>query len=175
MRAQYFGNMYLSSIQQGIQAAHATHEMFTRYTHTISGEKTQMLYDWAENHKTMILLNGGYMETIQDLVWFFSHDENPYPWSKFREGEDSLGGILTTVGIILPERIYLTAAAVRSERPWTATGTIRETLEQHGCFTVGPGNDLGFDVPCDQDQLTIEISKWEYDLINRLNQFGLAR
>ena len=31
MRAYYFGNMYLSSIQQGIQAAHATHELFNKY------------------------------------------------------------------------------------------------------------------------------------------------
>ena len=31
MRAYFFGNMYLSSIQQGIQAAHCLGEMFLKY------------------------------------------------------------------------------------------------------------------------------------------------
>lgn len=173
MRAYYFGNMYLSSIQQGIQAAHATHELFTKYRHTISGEKTRLLYEWAESHKTMILLNGGYLKTIQDLVNFLDSDENPYPWAPFHEGEDSLGGVLTTVSIVLPEKIYLTAAAVRNERPHRAgVTTVRELLEKQGSYTVGRDNTLGFDV---QEQTSIEISKWEYDLINRLNQFSLAR
>ena len=31
MRAYFWGNMYLSSIQQGIQAAHVVTEMFAKY------------------------------------------------------------------------------------------------------------------------------------------------
>ena len=109
MRAYFFGNMYLSSIQQGIQAAHATHEMFTKYRNQITPEK--VLYDWAIDHKTMILLNGGYAETIQELVFFFErqpgHLQCDYPFAPFYEEKASLNGALTTVGIILPKKSTL--------------------------------------------------------------------
>lgn len=175
MRAYYFGNMYLSSIQQGIQAAHVTHELFTKHSPGFNDDPSEeflLLDEWARNHKTMILLNGGYMETILELVGFFESDENPYPWATFREGEDSLGGILTSVGIVLPEKIYLTASLIRSERLPRGVRTTREMLEEDGEFVVLPDNKIGFKVT---EPTTIEISKWEYDLINRLNQFGLAR
>ena len=118
MRVYYFGNMYLSSIQQGIQAAHVTHELFLSYppcdpNHHDLQSDSDILYDWAKNHKTMILLNGGYSEALRELITFFSSPQNPYPWTFFNEGEDALDGALTCVGIVLPERIYETAAALR--------------------------------------------------------------
>jgi len=168
--------MYLSSIQQGIQAAHATHELFTKYMPGFNDDPSgefEVLDEWAREHKTMVLLNGGYMETIQELMEFFDTDENPYPWAPFYEGDDSLGGILTTLSIVLPEEIYLIAKGIRSERPRRdGTRTIRQMLEEEGNIVVGPDNNLGFNV---QEQTMFAISKWEYDLMNRLNQFGLAR
>ena len=127
MRAYFFGNMYLSSIQQGIQAAHVTAEMFNNYAKTKGEdlESYRTLHEWAENHKTMILLNGGYLETIEDL-WRFFESNNPYPCAKFHEGEDSLGGVMTSIGIILPEKIYLTAAAMRRDRPKRGETSIAE-------------------------------------------------
>ena len=64
-RAYFFGNMYLSSIQQGIQALHVTSEMYTKYT--TSAIHKRILYRWGINDKTVILLNGGYSETIQTV------------------------------------------------------------------------------------------------------------
>ena len=99
MRAYFFGNMYLSSIQQGIQAAHVTAELFCQY----DGEEvydgiqtpTGVLTEWANDHKTMILLNGGYLETMEDLWYFLDYTtDKPYPYAKFHEGLDSLGGVL---------------------------------------------------------------------------------
>ena len=105
MRAYYFGNMYLSSIQQGIQSAHVTAEIMLKYV-TVTGSyeitddpKRIMAWDWAKNHKTMILLNGGYSENIHNLIEFFDTRENPYPWADFYEGQDALDGALTCAGI----------------------------------------------------------------------------
>lgn len=181
MRAYFFGNMYLSSIQQGIQAAHATHEMFVKWTGPRGPcSAGSILFDWAENHKTMILLNGGYSATIQELVDFFAeqgeHVVN-YPWAPFYEEEASLNGALTTVGIILPEKIYLVAAAIRGENTpdyETVDGQIaraystREKIWDNGEIVIGPENTLGFDI--DKD-IVLSYTKWEAQLIDRLNQF----
>ena len=179
MRAYFFGNMYLSSIQQGIQAAHATHELFIKYNQP--GRAQAYLLDWATDHKTMILLNGGYAATIQELVDFFGEQDGPYglyPFAPFYEEEASLNGALTTVGIILPEKIYLVAAAIRAESPGhydfedgqaSRAYTTREKIWNDGEITIGPGNTLGFDI--DKD-LTLSYTKWEAQLIDRLNQFN---
>jgi len=171
MRAYFFGNMYLSSIQQGIQAAHATHEMFI---HNRLGPddsalpcRGDLLWDWAENHKTMILLNGGYAATIQELVDFFGKGQNPYPFAPFYEEEASLNGALTTVGIILPEKIYLIAAEIRVEKSHAMS--LREQIWENGEIVIGPENTLGFDI--DKD-LVLSYTKWEAQLIDRLNQFN---
>lgn len=176
MRAYFFGNMYLSSIQQGIQAAHAVSEMFIRFpiqdlaVQRVPGD---LILNWAQNHKTMILLNGGYAATIQDLVDFFDkqsmHDTVEYPWAPFYEEQDSLNGALTTVGIILPEKIYLIAAEIRSERAsFEGQRLIREMIWEDGEITIGPENTIGFDVSKD---LVLSYTKWEAQLIDRLNQF----
>ena len=171
MRAYFFGNMYLSSIQQGIQAAHATHELFTKYN--TPGVAQANLREWAENHKTMILLNGGYAATIQELVDFLAEQGDhsvEYPFAPFHEEVASLNGALTTVGVILPEKIYLTAAAIRDEKFKSREDyfTIRDMIWDQGAYVVGPENKLGFDV---DKQTTLEFTKWEAQLLDRLNGF----
>jgi len=132
MRAYFFGNMYLSPIQQGIQAAHVTHELFLKY-----GIDSRF-YDWAQDHKTMILLNGGYSENLRELIALFDSRENPYPWAHFNEGEDSLDGALTSVGIVLPEKIYETAKAL-------SKGNIAaEQLPIRGCWS--PEDDVSWEI-----------------------------
>ena len=159
MRAYYFGNMYLSSIQQGIQAAHVTAELFShypRYSDQGDVEKQEMLYEWAQNHKTMILLNAGYGEEIHSLRQMFMVPDNPYPWAAFAESPEALDGALTSIGIILPERIYETAAVCRQKRidPLYLAAP-----------TPLPGCE---DLPSD-------LTSWEIDLIARLGNYGLAR
>jgi len=170
MRAYFFGNMYLSSIQQGIQAAHAVHDMFIRYPVRQEIDGADYLWDWAEDHKTMILLNGGYAATIQELVDFLNSPHNPYPWADFHEEEASLNGALTTVGVVLPEKIYAVAAAIRSERFTSREDvrTIRDSIWEDGSLVVGPENTIGIET---DEQITIEYTKWEAQLIDRLNGF----
>ena len=152
MRAYFFGNMYLSSIQQGIQAQHCTAELFLKYslygklTGDFIGEKQRVsLYEWADNHKTSILLNGGDCAGLSEIFLLLDSPDNPYPWAIFVESNDALRNALTCVGIILPERIYEAAGEMRQNR----------NNPQYG-----------------RDLL---ISDWEYDLCLQLNSCGMAR
>lgn len=104
LRAYHFGNFYLSSIQQGIQNHHALAAMAVKYRFG-DDAATNMVWDWAP-HPYVINLNGGNNASMWDIVRMFESEANPYPWSFFREDEDSLGGLLTNVAIILPEKIW---------------------------------------------------------------------
>lgn len=152
MRAYFFGNMYLSSIQQGIQAAHVTHELFMK---PHSEEGNMYLFEWATNHKTMILLNAGYSEEIRRLVEFFDTPDNPYPWASFNEGQDALDGALTCVGIVIPEQVYELAAAIR----------------EHGHTGIyagaAPANEVS--------SMRSRLSQWDGFLAERINEYGLAK
>jgi len=108
LRLYTFVNFYLSSIQAGIQSAHVAHELFVKYKYDF--DTSTRLYDWAENHKTMIVLNGGMNSDIIALNTFFEYNAQllsfPAPWTAFSEDRMSLGGIMTAVGVVLPEEIY---------------------------------------------------------------------
>jgi hypothetical protein len=122
-RAYFFNNMYLTGIHAGIQAQHCTAEMFNKYPSEESGvyewgtqeevleferevEVGCHLYDWASEDKTTIILNGGYASNLILIESLFEDVDNPYPWATFRESKDALNGCITSVGIILPERVY---------------------------------------------------------------------
>lgn len=107
MRLYTFINYYLSSIQQGIQTAHIQGELANQvFKDNMTSFKSHMIKDWSINHKTIVVCNGGNGSSLWDLIKFFQHKENIYPWDSFCEDGDSLGGALTGVGIILPEEIY---------------------------------------------------------------------
>lgn len=110
MRCYYFVNMYLSDIQRGIQPLHVTHELFTKYPKASLQKK--WLHAWATDHKTVIVLNGGYASAIQ-TVYDQMSQQNMFPCAKFHEEEASLNGALTCAGIVLPEYIYGSAAKYR--------------------------------------------------------------
>ena len=96
--------MYLSSLQTGLQSAHVTAELSIKYSP--QSIEDQQYRSWAENHKTMIFLNGGNQQNLQDIETFLSDEQIPYAWSSFREDKESLNGCLTSVGIIVPARLY---------------------------------------------------------------------
>lgn len=107
MRLYTFSNFYLSSIQQGIQSAHCLHDMFLTYRDT-DNKADGTLYEWAEHHKTMIVLNGGDSLSLQELydeLSVLAH-KRFYPYGKFSEDTRSLNNALTCVGVVLPESVY---------------------------------------------------------------------
>ncbi|RLC47057.1 MAG: hypothetical protein DRH57_04815 [Candidatus Cloacimonadota bacterium] len=123
MRIYHFGNFYFSSIQQGIQASHCQMELFNKYIpHPYNGnevddcDQINQLWDWSNNHKTMICLNGGMNSDLIATKAFFEDESNPYPWSTFYESEEAMGGMLSNVCIVLPEKIYEMSALLRKFR-----------------------------------------------------------
>jgi hypothetical protein len=170
MRAYFFGNLYLSSIQQGIQAAHALGEMFIRYPGWMPGAPEfdgDFLWEWASNHKTMILLNGGGSSNIQGLVDFFRKGENILPWAEFNEEADALNGALTTVGIILPEKIYKMSELMRKGDVYDSN----QRIINWGTLFSGNAIDVQL-----THNTTVQwcYSPWEVRMIQRLGEFNLA-
>jgi len=109
MRCYHFSNMYLSSIQVGIQSAHAQMELFVKYNPSkakVDAMAVDLLYEWAERHKTMICLNAGFNSEMEAIKGFLKSKDNPYPWSAFYESEEAMGGLLTNIAIVLPEDVY---------------------------------------------------------------------
>ena len=160
MRCYHLSNMYLSSIQAGIQSSHAQMELFVKYQE--DDDQKAQLYDWAKNHKTMIVLNGGYLSTMQEALKFLDNSSNPYPWSTFYESEEAMGGMLTNIAIVLPEKIYETATLIR-RRQLTPNLTIVDGQDSEVIFAIA-----------DQRKAYGEFSEFEVELCNFLNKFGLA-
>lgn len=168
MRFYSFTNYMLSSIQQGIQAGHAAVELFVKYNlceatvGDVQWKKHDMLYEWAFNHKTFICLNGGDFKGVSDIAQFFEDAQNPYPFAAFYEDQDSLFGLITSVGIVIPEKLYALAEQERRD-----PGTIKFTkvLDQ----TVVWYEDI------EGSSQKTNISHWEYELIVLINSCGMAR
>ena len=168
MRLYTFGNYYMSSIQQGIQAAHVVSELFIKYRedicfyneeYTVRIEElehvqtTEDLYDWAYNHKTMVCLNGGNFQGLKDIETLFQDEQNKLPWATCYQDEMSLGGILTNVGIVVPEYIYENAAKIRNNECTIINNAIWDYSHNHIC----------------------SLSDFEVKLINLLNSCQLAK
>ncbi len=114
-RLYSFVNMYLSDKQKGIQTTHVTSQMTVKWKNF--DEHTYVFGVWAEEDKTVIMLNGGYSSNLRAIYKtckkFSKEYDNFLPYVKFHESEDALDGALTAVGIILPADVYDFAAALR--------------------------------------------------------------
>jgi len=159
--------MYLSSLQVGLQSAHVIGDMFVKYEHTNTKnnhlEKKSMLFDWAEHHKTMILLNGGYSENLYMWIDFLKMEDNNFPWTFFRESEEALDSALTSVGIILPERIYEGAAKLRTFKPHKGGESDLWRNSRKIIFET------------ENTKTTEKFTEWEAVLLEKLNQLSLAQ
>lgn len=113
-RCYTFTHFMLSSIQQGIQSGHAAMELVNKYydpeevTYVQDEHNFEIVIDWIRDNKTIVCLNGGNSESMIELVQFLNTYKNPFPWVTFHEDESSMEGILTSIAIILPDRIYNT-------------------------------------------------------------------
>ena len=119
MRAYFLTNMYLSPIQHGIQAAHCLQEINNNFP------KNKILKDWAENHKTMYVLNGGTSEQMREMFYLFEHKSNNLPWATFYE--PSLDNALTCIGIIVPETVY--NPSEEEWKPWSFETELSQLLK----------------------------------------------
>jgi len=98
----------LSSMQQGIQALHVLGELNAKYTFTRGGIQHSILQDWQIEGKTVVCLNGGNLDALTKVYEIISElgSEIQLPYAIFHEDQQSLGGIATACGIIVPESIW---------------------------------------------------------------------
>lgn len=102
--------LYMKEIQWGIQTAHVIPELYNKYTCYAGAPEVehQIIGDWAKRDKTIIILNGGIYEDLRKIRALLTElsEDLLLPWAFFEEDLQSLGGILTAVGIIVPSYIY---------------------------------------------------------------------
>lgn len=110
LRCFTFTLFQLSTMQQAIQASHATIELLNSQYHN------PLVREWADEYKTVVWLNGGNLKELRNLIDFFTTIANPFPWEVFHESGEALDGIETSVAIILPERIFETANSLRKNK-----------------------------------------------------------
>ena len=170
MRLYTFTHFMLSPMAKGIQATHSTVELFNKYPandvynqlvleNPEDRRKSDMLYNWSINHKTMISLNAGLTPDLELLIEFFEYGDCPFPWAFFNEDE-SLGELVTSVSIILPEYIYDTAEKIKKkEITWDA---------QNNYFLVTNGEWMGI------HSGDIKWGEFELDLVHRLGNYRMA-
>lgn len=124
MRCYHLNNFYLAGIHAGIQSAHAQHEMAIKYLapYRSSGyEEAALSYmEWAEQHKTIIVLNGGMEIQLKSMLELLDSEPHHYAYAPFCESKEALNGALTNIALVLPERMYKFArdivSAVRGGR-----------------------------------------------------------
>lgn len=110
MRAYFFTNTWLSGLQKGLQSAHVIAEL----SQGVCGQPAEDDFiEWVDNHKTIIILDGGAHADLKRIEEFFQSETERYPWASFCEDEYSLNGAMTAVGIVLPEHIYDFAKKLR--------------------------------------------------------------
>lgn len=105
MRCYTFSINYLSSIQQGIQGAHAIAELFLKYQDP-QDQVGKYVYEWAKEHKTLICMNAGDFSQLSGLHRCLVNYAHSYPWAAFNESEKALNGIMTSIAIVVPEYFY---------------------------------------------------------------------
>lgn len=120
LRCYTFTLAQLNTMQQGIQAAHAIVELgnnaYKKQMRYMDPADFRVYHDWATNWKTMVFLNGGDAVALYDLKEFINSAKNPFPWASFHE-DDSFYGALTSIAIILPARIFISAEELRMGKP----------------------------------------------------------
>lgn len=98
--------LYFSPIQHGIQTGHCAVELIRKYERFHKDTPLhQMANEWADFHKTFIILNGYNLSNLQTTLSIFAN--SGLPFSPFYEDTESVGGILTCVSAVVPSNIYL--------------------------------------------------------------------
>lgn len=109
MRLYSFVNgLYLNQLQYGLQTAHCVSNL--------SLQDNAMYKDWAENHKTIIILDAMNSKGVRfaaDFLELMTTDEIPV--TRFYEDNDSLDGAITAAACVLPERVYNNIAITKDE------------------------------------------------------------
>lgn len=170
----------LSGMAKGIQPQHSTVNLFKKYVPNPSNNEEvtviepvdpcDMLWDWALNHETIVSLNGGITPELMDMIEFLEYDNCPYPWAYFREDE-SLGELVTSISLVLPERIYDTASLIRTKTVRLDGNVIKPLNWDYYNENFIMYKYIELENTCLRYG---EFSEFEINLINRMNTYRLA-
>jgi hypothetical protein len=173
LRLYSFTNYYLSDMQKGIQTGHMAVDLVREYSF-VNGmppvseavKQSAMVADWADNWKTFIVLNGGNNASLKETVDLIKDVD--LPWTLFCEDDQSLGGIMTCVGVVVPEAYF------------NAKIDFKSTYEGFPCttITVGEGTPDGFyvsgDNPIVEEQLNSDKQNALFKFIKLIRTARLA-
>ena len=110
---------YMKEVQWGIQALHCAVQMSTEYKqYSHEPEEDALLWEkWATYDRTVYLLDGGNVAMLTDLYQKLVPLAVAcnVPFGKFHEDHESLGGVITCVGVIVPADIIEYNKAVRGK------------------------------------------------------------
>lgn len=122
MRLYSITNMYISPIQHGIQTQHSTVRLFVKYDKSRGDSFLQedILYDWAYEHETTIVLNGGghpELNSFLDLLkkWESNDVNGVLPYDSFCE--PGVNNALTSISIIMPQDAIDFMSEIREKKP----------------------------------------------------------
>lgn len=154
LRFYTFTNFYISPIQHGIQTGHASVDLVRKYEFEFNdaansdndymksiriqnaADNRQVVNDWADNHKTYVVLNGGDDTGITKALELVS--KTGFPFVDFRE--PGLGNVRTAVGIVLPDYIFNAQRQFRRTE-WAPEGFAVYRHEESD-LTIGPDHEL---------------------------------
>lgn len=100
----FVNHLYMNAKQWGIQTAHCVSTMSVRVT----GKQLKMYKDWALNEPTIIMCEGGNVRMLLDLYTKLIPlaEKLQLPLVTFEEDEDSLGGVITSVAVLVPDTLF---------------------------------------------------------------------
>lgn len=103
----FVAGLYLSPLQRGLQTAHVVSEITSELYHQ-SEAAGDLFTVWAHIHKTIIILDAGNHRGVEDaFAKAYSFGEKfDLPTAIFHEDEDSMNGMATGCGIIVPDQFY---------------------------------------------------------------------
>lgn len=106
-RGYVFVNRALSSIQKGVQGAHALVELTKTYN-TESNDAASTLHEWRESHKTLVFVDCGFhQEMLEHYLTAVAYCEKlELPHALFIEDDWTMNSMATAFAIIVPSTIY---------------------------------------------------------------------
>jgi len=103
-RLVFFNHAIMPSINQGIQSGHAAVELLLKYNQTDYPEQNKLVQEWAWQHKTFVLLNGGMTSDLHHIKRLLKESTN-LPWAEFREPD--YGNMVTSLAVLVPDDYHV--------------------------------------------------------------------
>lgn len=113
----FVAHHYLSPIQRGLQTAHVVSEMVVN----ISSRHDGTFMEWASKDKTIIICGAGNHQGVLDCWAELKRtgvDPGFVPGAIFFEDQQSMNGMATACGVIVPEEYWNTTFIPENHQPY---------------------------------------------------------